>query len=278
MIKDVLVCLEGSPSTEAATRVAREIVRSQHAPLVGLAIVDEARIRAGAATGIGGTSFKRERDDALLAEARRHAGEWLGIFDKRCLQAHVVAETRQIVGKAAESIVREMQTCDLTVMGRDANFHVETVDLDPETRSSILHRSQRPTILVPTSGHATWKTAMIAYDGSSASKRAVASFADSGLAHGLDLHVTTVDDDGATAWEMANRAVEELRRRGLAAEAHNIVSVLTIPEAILKQAQKLSADVLVLGAYAGSRLRERVWGSVTTDLIDQTPINLYLQH
>jgi len=27
MIKDVLVCLEGSPSTEAATRVALEIAR-----------------------------------------------------------------------------------------------------------------------------------------------------------------------------------------------------------------------------------------------------------
>jgi hypothetical protein len=41
--------------------------------MVGLAIVDEPDIRAGTPTGIGGSSFKHERDEALLAEAPRLA-------------------------------------------------------------------------------------------------------------------------------------------------------------------------------------------------------------
>ncbi len=278
MIKDVLVCLEGSPSTEAATRTALQITKAQNAHLVGLVIVDEPQIRAGAATSIGGSSFKHERDESLLAEARKNAASWLGAFDRLCREASVDSETRQIVGKAGSSILREMQAFDVSVMGRDANFHFETEDEDPATRSYILHRSKKPTILVPESGRPVWKRAVIAYDGSTASKRAVASFTDSGLAHGLELHVATVDDDGATAWDMANRAVEDLKGRSFAATLHNVVSVQPIPEALLETATKLDADVMVMGAYAGSRIMERVWGSVTTDLIEKTNLSLFLQH
>ncbi|MEA2698506.1 MAG: hypothetical protein QOI66_2777 [Myxococcales bacterium] len=278
MIKDVLLCLEGSASTEAATRTALQIAKSQNAHLVGLVIVDEPQIRAGAATSIGGASYKQDRDESLLAEARKSAAAWLGVFDSRCREAKIVGETRQIVGRAAANILREMQAFDLSVMGRDANFHFETESTDPATRSYVLHRSQRPTVLVPATGRPVWKRAMIAYDGSSASKRAVTAFADSGLAHGLELHVATVDDDGATAWEMAGRAVEDLKRRSFHAALHNVVSVLPIPEALLEQATKLEADVMVMGAYAGSRIMERVWGSVTTDLIEKTTISLFLQH
>lgn len=278
MINDILVCLEGSPSTESATRTALQIAKAHGANLVGLVIVDEPQIRAGSATSIGGASFKHERDEALLAEARKHAAASLGTFDRLCRAENVVAETRQVVGKAAASILREMQAFDVSVMGRDANFHFETEDQDPATRSYVLHRTKKPTILVPASGRPAWKRAVIAYDGSSAANRAIASFTDCGLARGLELHVASVDDDGATAWDMANRAVDELKRRGLVAALHNVVSVQPIPEALLETAGNLDADLMIMGAYPGSRIRERVWGSVTTDLIEKTNLSLFLQH
>jgi nucleotide-binding universal stress UspA family protein len=151
MMKDVLVCLEESVSTEAATLTALQIAKAQNAHLVGLVVIDEPQIRAGAATGIGGASYKHERDEALMADATKHAAAWLGAFDRLCREAKIVGETRQVVGRAAASILREMQSFDVSVMGRDANFHFETVAADPETRSYVLHRSQKPTILVPAS-------------------------------------------------------------------------------------------------------------------------------
>ena len=278
MIKDVLVCLEGSPSTEAATKTALQMVKAHSAQLCGLTVIDEPQIRAGAATGIGGASYKHERDEALLAEARQSAAKFLGAFDRQCRAANVVAETRQLVGSAASTILREMQAFDISVMGRDANFHFETEDQDPATRRYILHRSSKPTVLVPATGQPIWQRALVAYDGSSAAKRAIASFTDSGLGHGLELHVATVDNDGAVAWEMASRAVEELKRRGFEATLHNVVSLQSIPDALLETATKVNAELMVMGAYPGSRIRERVWGSVTTDLIERTTISLFLQH
>jgi len=108
-VKDVLVCLEGSPSTEAATRVAWRSRAGQNAHLIGLAIVDEARIRAGAATGIGGASFKRERDDALMAEAADTRVNGAGCSTSAAA-AQVWPRPADRGQTAAAASLREMQT------------------------------------------------------------------------------------------------------------------------------------------------------------------------
>jgi hypothetical protein len=152
MTTEILVCLETSPSCEAAIGFAIAAARAAEGRLVGLAIVDEPDIRAGAAMGIGGASFKHERDDALVAEARKHAAAWMEAFMRRCEAAKVPARPQVIVGRAAASILAEMQAHDLTVLGREANFHFETDEVDLTTRDTILHKAQSPVILVPVNG------------------------------------------------------------------------------------------------------------------------------
>jgi len=63
----------------------------------------------------------------------------------------------------------------------------------------------------------------------------------SGLAQTLELHVVTVNDSGAIAWELATLAVDTLKALGLTAELHNVVSMLPIAEALLEFATKLDA-------------------------------------
>ena len=123
--QQILVRLEGSRSTEAATLTAIQLARGLRASLVGLAIVDEPDIRAGAAVGIGVT-FKRERDAVLMADAHKQASDWLVLFESRCRSAGVPAKALEVVGRPADSIIVEMASRDLTVMGRDANFKFET--------------------------------------------------------------------------------------------------------------------------------------------------------
>ena len=73
---EILVCLEGSDGTARAVEVAIDLARRLPAGLVGLAIVDEPDIVAGAATSIGGASYRRDRDAALLEDAHRRARSW----------------------------------------------------------------------------------------------------------------------------------------------------------------------------------------------------------
>jgi len=278
MIAKILVCLEGSPSAAAATSVAIETGKRLAATLVGLAIVDEPDIRAGAATSIGGASFKHERDEALVADAREHAARWLTTFADRCQQAGVSARTVEVVGRPAAQILSEMQAHDLTVMGRGANFRFETEESDPETRDTILHRARRPVIIAPDDAVTADGPVLISFDGSSAARRALTSFAESGLVGQREVHVATVDDDGADAWEMANRALQMLKALNVYAKLHNVVSPLSIADALLELRCKLGAGMMVMGAYTSLRLKALIWGSVTRELIEKTEVPLFLHH
>ena len=278
MIKKILVCLEGSPSCEEASRYAAKTALALGAELVGLAIVDEADIRGGQAVGIGGSSYKRDRDEALIADAREQAAGWLQRFTATSEAAGVRSEARQLVGRAAASILREMQAHDLTVLGRDANFHFETDESDPETRDYVLHRAKRPIVLVPAEPAPAKQAVLLAYDGSSAVKRAITAFATSGLAAGRSVHVACVNDDGGTAWEMANYAVDLLAEHKVPAEIHNIVTLQSIPDALLGLGRELGAELFVMGAYARSRFSELLWGSTTRQLIEKSPFPLFLHH
>jgi nucleotide-binding universal stress UspA family protein len=279
MIKDLLVCLEGSPSSERATELAIEIARELSARVLGLAILDEPDIRAAELTSIGGASFKRHRDDVLVEDARQHVQEYLMRFEARCRDAGVLARVLEVRGRPAPKILEEMRSHDLTLMGRQVNFLFETKSEDSHTRDNVLRGADRPIIIVPETLAPTGPDVLVAFDGSSAAKRAVRAFAESGLAQGRKVHVASVQDDGEQAWEMASRGVELLRGLGVAAKPRSVVSALPIAAAILDVRRKLGAGLVVTGAYTrGSRLSEFLWGSVTHSLLEDTPVPLFVHH
>ncbi len=274
----MLVCLEGSPSSGDAVSLAIHMARAMGATLFGLAIVDEPGIKAGTPMGIGGSSYKQQRDTALLKDAELRADEWLERFGAECDAAGVKSTVSKRQGRPSAVILEESQNHDLSIVAREMNFRFETDELDRQTRGKVLHGARKPVMIVPQGVTRIQGAVLIAYDGSSASKRALNSFADSGLAAGRALHVMTVGDVGATAWEVANVAVQSLKDRGLPAELHNVVSILTIADAILGLRTKLGAGMIVMGAYAHSRIKELVWGSVTQELLEKSGVPLFLHH
>jgi nucleotide-binding universal stress UspA family protein len=278
MIKDILVCLEGSASTDRAIDLGVELAREHDAQLVGLAIVDEPDIRAGAATGIGGSSFKQHRDEVLLEDATKKAEGLLAQFQARCQEKGITPRSLELRGRPAAKILEEMMEHDLTLIGRHVNFLFETEADDAETRDNVLHRARKPVVVVPEEAARAGHDVLVAYDGSSAAKRAVRSFAECGLAQGRTVHVASMDDDGEQAWEMATRGVELFKEIGIAAKPRSLVSVLPVADAILDLRKKLGAGLLVTGAYTRSRLSELIWGSVTRTLIEKTPVPLFLHH
>jgi nucleotide-binding universal stress UspA family protein len=278
VIKQILVCIEGSPSGERAVETSIQLARQLGASLTGLAIVDEPDIRAGAATGIGGSAYKRQRDDALLEDAQKQATEWLLRFIERCRQDGVDARPLTERGRPAATILEEMKGYDLTLMGRHANFTFETAAQDRQTRDAVLHNARKPVMVMPEDSRLDVQKVLLAFDGSSASKRAVRSFAESGLGSGAEVHVASSDDDGTVAWEMATRAVDILREYEIRGQQHSVVSVLPIADALLQLRERLGAGLIVMGAYTRSRLSEMIWGSVTRALIAGTPVPLYLHH
>jgi len=100
MIKDILVCLEGSPGTVRAIELALELAREHGARLVGLAISDN------------GDRHEGVDEHRARLEAR---GQAVGV-STRTLQVH---------GQPAATILEEMTAHDLTILARSASFLVE---------------------------------------------------------------------------------------------------------------------------------------------------------
>ena len=99
MIKDILVCLEGSPGTVRAIELALELAREHGARLVGLAI-------AGNGDRHDGVDEHRARFEAR--------GQAVGVSTR--ILGH---------GQPAATILEEMTAHDLTILARGASFLVE---------------------------------------------------------------------------------------------------------------------------------------------------------
>jgi len=275
---EILVCLEGSASTARAVDVAMALARALPATLVGLAIVDEPDIVAGAATSIGGASFRKQRDAALLEDAHGQAVAWLAAFVARGRAAGISVRALELAGRPAERILEQVPSHDLVMLGRDVNFRFETQETDRYTRDRILRRAGKPVIVVPETPAPAGAAAMIAYDGSPAATRALSSFARCGLARDRDVHVATVDDDGATAFEIATRGCQLLGKLGVRAVPENVVSTESTTRALLARCAALGAGWIVLGGYVPSPLARLVWGSVTHDLLEHTAVPVFLHY
>jgi nucleotide-binding universal stress UspA family protein len=278
MLKRILVALEGSVATERAVELALSLAKGGAAAVVGLAIIDEPDIKAGAAMGIGASSYKHERDEALMLDARQQAGEFERRFLERASAAGVQARAVEVTGTPAEAILAELENHDLGLLGRYANFRFETEAADPRTWDMVLHRAGKPLLVVPEDELPRGRGVVLAYDGSGAAERALRLLVESGLHRDRSVHVVTVNDSGAVAWELATRASQELGNLGVASEVHNVVSVLSVADALLEVAAKVDAGLIAMGAFAHSRLRGFFRGSVTQQLVEKTTLPLFLTH
>jgi nucleotide-binding universal stress UspA family protein len=84
--------------------------------------------------------------------------------------------------------------------------------------------------------------------------------------------------EGEKAMETAMHAAENLRASGIMATPHAIVSVLPDSDALVEFGTKLGAGLVVMGAFARSRIKEMFSGSLTRALVAGSPTPIYLQH
>ena len=92
MLQAVLVALDESPFSDSATTLALEWGTRFGARLLGLGILDKPSITAPEPVPLGASFFKRERDEARLADAQKLVETILSKFQQRYSAAGVAAE------------------------------------------------------------------------------------------------------------------------------------------------------------------------------------------
>ena len=237
-------------------------------------------------------------DEPLAYEPTVVAGVWAELLGRARQEAEA---ERNKVGDALKALARPSTLESAEALSRDlgrvAAVHARYADIAVLTRppegaggdlreeiiEGVLFHSGRPALVAPPSwsGGVVGKRIVLAWDASREATRAL-SEADDMLEKAEQVTVLTVDAKPKMFGhgdQPGMNIAAHLARRGSKAEVRNVDSMGRTPaQAILDEAVSLNADLIVMGAYAHSRLREMVFGGATRDLLRSATIPLLLAH
>ena len=276
MIKTILASLTGYGSDRSALDAAVALARLDgghvHCLHTHMAILDASAWNAYARPEQHHDLHKLSQQIAAeQAERLRHARE---AFDSACVRHALVVQDAP--SEAAVSIawqetethinqtLHEARYHDVAVMAREENLSVERIE-------SVLMQSGRPLLLAPPKPVTViGRKVAIAWKPSAESARAVTA-ATAILSRAEQVTILSVSENGAdddTGRASAEHLAGQLKWHGVNAR----VGVEASPsgsaaEALKDMAYNCDADLLVMGGYGHSRVREFVFGGVTRDIL-----------
>uniref|UniRef100_A0A486XRQ6 Universal stress protein UspA and related nucleotide-binding proteins n=1 Tax=Rheinheimera sp. BAL341 TaxID=1708203 RepID=A0A486XRQ6_9GAMM len=204
-----------------------------------------------------------QRGRAILAAAKVRA-EHAGV-------THVDERLRH--GSLVDNLTELEADTRLLVIGKrgfsSADAHGQ-MGLHVERAIRTLHK---PVLLVQ-QGYTEPKRIMLAFDGSATALKSVDMLAASPLCRGLPVHIVMAGQDDANAEQQITAAVNVLTEAGFSCKTAIVAGE---PETVLHQYQQDHIiDLMVMGAYGHSRIRQFIVGSTTTAMICKATCSLLI--
>jgi nucleotide-binding universal stress UspA family protein len=285
--KDILVALDSAPAARGRIELAAALAERFGAHLIGLhaALGAEAPRRRGYFDYFDHSLLDplyREYREKLEAEAERARA----LFEEIASRHGVSAEWRTASGYPSEVTALNGRYVDLIVLGQ----------LDPDDPQAMLFRPLpeevalgvgRPILVVPYAG--SWKEigrrVLVGWDASREATRAV-NDAMPLLAGAQMVTILAIDpadgpvDHGAGHGEVPGADIAlHLARHGVRATTEATVSAgIGAGNALLSRASDLEADLLVMGAYGHSRVRELLLGGATRTVLESMTLPVLMAH
>lgn len=142
---------------------------------------------------------------------------------------------------------------------------------------SLLQITPRPVIVCPDELSGAGGV-LVAYDGSGPAMRALQMFTLLGMAKDKRICVTSVDASQELAARRTAGAESYLRSHGYDVEANPITSQVHPAEVIKVEIADRKVETLVMGTYGNRGFHELLFGSTTTELIENPPCALFVYH
>ena len=280
MFRSVLIPLDGSRSSDAAVRQSIEFSRRLPFRLSGLGVIDEPGITKPQISGIGGDSFKDDRDQALLDDAGRRVHDFLDAFRQTCDSHQVEHEVRVMRGDPYKEVINEAERHDMIVIGRGTNLYFETRESPGRTVHRLTQDSPRPVVAMTdeTTELTDDNHALICYDGSNAAARSLHMFALMALPFVSKVNIVTVSKHREQAERICARGEQFLADRDIDVSAYPVESTAQPFEVISAQIEMIRPSIIVMGAYGHAGLKEIFFGSTTRKFLDECRQPIFVYH
>lgn len=284
MNKKVVACLDHSSYSTSICDYAAWSALRMSAPLEFIHVLDrhpEVAPKRDLSGSIGlGAQEALLEDLSSLDEKRSRialeSGRLLLEHAKQRAIADGVAtpEARQRHGELVETLAELEQGARLFVLGKRGESGENARQHIGSNLERVVRALHRPILVVPKEEFRPPRTFMIAFDGSATTRKGVEMIASSPLFRDLPCHVVMAGQDTAATRAQLDWAKGILGSAGFAVT----MSVLPgEPEIVLGDAIRSNQiDLLVMGAYGHSRIRQLLVGSTTTTMIRTSSIPVLL--
>lgn len=278
MIKSILICTDGSAYGDVASEYAIHLASRLKAQLAGLHVLDSRMLEGPMLSDISGM-LGAEPFSAQLEQFREimeGKGETvMKLLGERAGHASLDLESRVRMGHPSRVILDEEVSAELLILGQKGE-HAEMIgDLLGSNVERIVRRSCKPCLVTPAEFVPVTKI-LAAFDGSAISSKALHEGIELAQALAVPLLILTVRA------HPSDRYAEDIAETGMKlARAHGCVAARLVVEGrpseeILEVAHKQGCNLIVIGAYGHSSIREWIIGSTTAHLIHQTDLPVML--
>jgi nucleotide-binding universal stress UspA family protein len=275
MIKDLIVNL-GLGEQDPAGTFAISVAETFEAHLLGVAFAYEPVVPGSVMGGIPPEFLETQR-----AESEKSAQAAIARFEQAAKREGISYESRMLsasVAGASDQLARMGRRFDLVVLGQATRDQPTPEDLVDE---GVLFDAGRPVILVPFIQKTGLKLdrVMVCWDGGRAATRAIGD-AMPFLEKAKQIEVVVVGAKPPKSDEVSGADLgQHLARHGVKVDVKRITSPdIDVASTILSYAADSSADMIVMGGYGHSRLREFVLGGVTREIFESMTVPVLMSH
>jgi nucleotide-binding universal stress UspA family protein len=216
--------------------------------------------------------------DQMVREAestsRTRCENLTGALKHQCSAAAVDCTCETLVVIQPDAVDKVMEIArhhDLTILQATAEFG--------SLSHAVIFGSGRPVMLLPDKPFGgRVEHVAIAWDGSRAAARALAD-ATPFISAASRVSIIYALDEKPIEVDPGRRLFDSFEKRGVMAEAYPIhVHDRPIGDVLQEKAAELQADILVMGGYGHSRMREFILGGATADVLGNPLLPILMSH
>lgn len=277
----VIGCIDGSSAASSVCDYAAWAALRLSAPLTLLHVLDKSRYPVD--NDLSGTLIADAREHLLseLAEldakrnklALEQGGLMLEAARQRVTAAGITEPVlRQRHGHLVESLAEMEEDTRLLVLGKQGEAHSAASDVGDNVERVV--RALHKPVLIAQGEFKAPQVIMLAFDSSETTRKGVEMLAASPLFRGLRGHLVAVRKDKETLRKDLDWAEKTIRDAGH--DIHCAVLDGDIESALHNYQKENGVDMVVMGAYGHSRLREFFVGSTTSNMIRNATVPHFL--
>ena len=280
---NVIACIDGSAASPAVCDYAAWSSRQMDAPLVLLHVLDKSAFPSGKRNLSGNLTFGNresllnelaeldaQRNKIALEQGRLMLEE---AYDRVKAAGIAEADRRQRHGDLLETLVELQEETRLLVLGKEGE-HADSLGEHIGSNVESVVRTVRRPVLVTTTEYTEPRRIMIAFDGGHTTRKCVEMVAGSPLFKGLPVHVVMVGDDKPENRAQLDWARETLQAAGFEAPAR--IQAGDVETVLCNYRKEHAIDLIVMGAYGHSRIRQFLVGSTTANVVRHAHVPVLL--